>query len=277
MAASSQAQNTLSLYRYQRTNKAYTEDLGKDVRLTLMLIPAGNFIMGAPEDEPESRDNERPQHHVELSQFFLGRYPITQAQWRVVAGYDRIERDLEREPSRFKGDNRPVEQVSWDDAVEFCQRLSAKSGKDYRLPSEARWEYACRAGMDTPFHFGETILPDLANYATQYSYRDSPTQESRGQTTDVGTFRANDWGLYDMHGNVFEWCEDTWPSNYEEAPTDGSAWTDVSSNLRVLRGGSWDYGPWDCRSASRGYASRAGRGNGFGFRVCCVPPRSLLS
>ncbi len=153
----------LSLHRYKRTNKSYTEDLGNDVNLTLMLIPAGEFMMGTPADEPVSREDERPQRLVKVPEFLMGRYPVTQAQWRVVAGYDRKSQDLDSNPSEFKGYNRPVEQVSWDDALEFCQRLSAKTGKNYQLPSEAQWEYACRAGTTTPFHFGETITPELAN------------------------------------------------------------------------------------------------------------------
>lgn len=266
----------LSLYRYKRTNKSYTEDLGNGVKLTLMLIPAGEFMMGAPEDGPESNDWERPQHRVQLSSFLLGRYLVTQAQWGVVAGYERVE-DLDPDPSEFKGDNRPVEQVSWDDAQEFCQRLSAKTGKVYCLPSEAQWEYACRAGTETPFHFGEAIWPDLANYDTERSYNGSPTAKRRGETTEVGSFPANDWGLHDMHGNVLEWCEDDYHSSYEGAPDDGSAWidSDRTETRRVLRGGSWNYHPRNCRSAYRLNNPRDYRNYDFGFRVCCVPPRTL--
>jgi formylglycine-generating enzyme required for sulfatase activity len=142
----------LTLHRYKRTNKSYTQDLGEGVELTLMLIPSGEFLMGAPETEPESQPSECPQHLVRVAQFFMGRYPVTQEQWRVVAGYEKVARELQSDPSNFKGDKLPVEQVSWEDAEEFCQRLSAKTLKDYRLPSEAQWEYACRAGTTTPFH-----------------------------------------------------------------------------------------------------------------------------
>lgn len=200
--------NHLSLHRYRRTNKSYTEDLGDGIKLTLMLVPAGEFWMGAPQEEPESEAGERPQHQVMVSQFLMGRYPVTQAQWRVVAGYDPIDQELNPDPSRFKGANRPVEQVSWADAQEFCQRLSIKTKKDYRLPSEAQWEYACRARTTTPFHFGEMITPDLASYVTTSSYNGSPTSAYRRVTTDVGSFPANKWGLHDMHGIVLEWCED---------------------------------------------------------------------
>lgn len=232
----------LSIYRYRGTKKSYTEQLGNGVSLTLMLIPAGEFSMGAPEAEPDSEDRERPQHRVKLASFFLGRYPVTQAQWRVVAGYELVERELDPDPSRFKGDNRPVENVSWDDTQEFCQRLSRKTGKIYRLPSEAEWEYACRAGTTTPFHFGETILPELANYNTEYSYNntefsyiDNSTAKHRGETTEVGRFPANDWGLHDMHGNVWEWCEDDWRDTYDDAPMDGSAWVDANREERSMR------------------------------------------
>ncbi|MGK7907499.1 MAG: formylglycine-generating enzyme family protein [Synechococcus sp.] len=278
-AASETLPENLSLYRYKRTNKAYTEDLGDGVQLTLMLIPSGEFMMGSPESEPESNDSERPQHRVTIRQFLMGRYPVTQAQWRVVAGYDRSDRDLKLDPSDFKGDNRPVENVSWDDAQEFCKRLSVKTGKDYCLPSEAQWEYACRAGTETPFHFGETITTDLANYHGSYSYGGGPTGEIRGKTSEVGIFPANDWGLNDMHGNVVEWCEDVWHDSYEGAPKDGSAWikTNREKTSRLLRGGSWFNSPWYCRSASRSFYSRGLIDDFVGFRVCCVPPRILLS
>jgi formylglycine-generating enzyme required for sulfatase activity len=267
----------LSLYRYKRTNKSYTEGLGNGVKLTLMLIPAGEFSMGAPEDEPESGNDERPQRLVRVPQFLMGRYPVTQAQWRVVAGYDRIAQDLDPDPSKFKGNDRPVENVSWDDAQEFCQRLSAKleNKREYCLPSEAQWEYACRASTTTPFHFGETITPELANYYTEHSYNGSPTSENRGETTDVGSFPANDWGLHDMHGNVWEWCQDDWHNSYEGAPSDGSAWveSDHENTSRLLRGGSWSFDPRYCRSGFRHGYSRDNRGSYVGVRVCCVPPR----
>lgn len=270
--------NHLSLHRYKRTNKSYTEDLGNGVGLTLMLIPAGEFLMGAPEEEPESGEDERSQHLVSVPQFLMGRYPVTQVQWRVVAGYDRIAQELDPDPSSFKGENRPVENVSWDDAQEFCQRLSAKTEhqRTYCLPSEAQWEYACRAGMTTPFHFGETITPELANYGSSESYNGSPTGKSRGETTEVGSFPANDWGLCDMHGNVWEWCEDDWHNSYEgDPPGDGSAWieSDRTKTQRLLRGGSWINDPRYCRSAFRCFNSRVSRLYYIGFRVCCVPPR----
>ena len=247
------------------------------MKLTLMLIPAGELLMGAPEDEPESDDDERPQHLVKVPQFLMGRYPITQAQWRVVAGYAMVGEELDADPSYFKGDNLPVENVSWDDAQEFCQRLSVQTRKDYRLPSEAQWEYGCRSGTTAPFHYGEMITSDLANYYGTKIYNNGPQGESREQTTEVGMFPANEWGLYDMHGNVFEWCEDDEHSNYEGAPSDGSAWVEIDRELteRILRGGAWDSYPVLCRSACRDCLVRDVRNSHIGFRVCCVPSRTL--
>jgi formylglycine-generating enzyme required for sulfatase activity len=267
--------NELTLHRYRRTNKSYTEDLGDGVKLTLMLIPAGEFLMGAPEDELESEDDERPQHWVQVPQFLMGRYSVTQAQWRVVAGYPQESQKLDPDPSEFKGDNHPVENVSWEDAQEFCQRLSTKSGKTYSLPSEAQWEYACRAGTTMPFHYGEIITSDLVNFDGNYTYNDSPKGEYREQTSEVGIFPANDWGLHDMHGNVWEWCEDDYHSTYEGVPNDGSAWvdTDRESSNRLLRGGSWNNYPENCRSARRYDSTRDNRYYNIGFRVSCVSPR----
>jgi formylglycine-generating enzyme required for sulfatase activity len=270
--------HNLTLHRYRRKNKSYTEDLGEGVKLTLMLIPAGKFDMGGPDDEPSSEDDECPQHRVSVPQFLMGRYPVTQAQWRVVAGYPQETQELNPDPSDFKGDARPVENVSWDDAQEFCRRLSTKSGKTYCLPSEAQWEYACRAGTTTPFHYGEIITPELANYDGNNTYNDSPRGEYRESASEVGLFPANDWGLHDMHGNVWEWCEDDYHDNYEGAPSDGSAWvkSDRESSYRLVRGGSWFYGPVLCRSAVRNHGTRGNRVNEVGFRVSCVMPRILL-
>jgi formylglycine-generating enzyme required for sulfatase activity len=230
-----------------------SDESGEAVGLEMLLIPGGSFMMGAPESEPESPDVERPQHEVTLESFYLGRYAVTQAQWREVANYPVIERELDPDLSNFKGDNRPVEQVSWDDAQEFCRRLSARTGKEYRLPSEAQWEYACRSGTTTPFYFGETITPELVNYNGTDTYNDGLEGEYRRKTTDVGTFPANEWGLYDLHGNVYEWCEDDWHGSYEGAPIDGSAWVENGQRSagKLLRGGSWYSVPWNCRSIFR--------------------------
>ena len=256
--------NNLTLHRYKRTNKGYTEDLGNGVSLMMMLIPAGEFVMGAPDNELGSQDNERPQHLVKLPQFFMGCYPVTQAQWRVVAGYDRLKIDLKPAPSNFKGDDLPVERVNWHQVTEFCQRLSAKSSKNYHLPSEAQWEYACRSETDTAYHFGDQLTEEVANYVGMV-----------GQTTPVGQYPVNRWGLCDMHGNVLEWCQDYWHSNYAGAPTDGSAWLESGeSGSRVCRGGSWDDVPRHCRSACRDLNVPSNISYHFGFRVCCSALRT---
>ena len=213
------------IQRGRRSAWGFTEHLDEGVALDMMAIPGGTFEMGSPKNEPEHFDDEGPQHEVAVGDFYMGRYAVTQAQWRWVAGLPQVERELNPDPSNFKGDNLPVEQVSWEDAREFCRRLSAAAERTYRLPSEAEWEYACRAGTTTPFHFGEMITLELANYDGS-SYNDGPTGESRGQTVDVGTYPANDFGLYEMHGNVWEWCEDDWHGNYKDAPIDGSPWVE---------------------------------------------------
>ncbi|MGF1480619.1 MAG: formylglycine-generating enzyme family protein [Cyanophyceae cyanobacterium] len=271
------ASSGLMLHRYRRRNKCLHEQLAEGVTLTLMLIPAGEFLMGAPESEPESSGSERSQHRVKLESFLLGRYPVTQAQWRVVAGYPLVERELERNPSTFKGENRPVEQVSWEDAKEFCRRLSAKTGRSYRLPSEAEWEYACRAETETPFHYGEMITAELASYDTTKTYNGSLEGKYRGGMMDVGSFPANRWGLHDMHGNLWEWCEDDWHDSYEGAPVDGRAWLGAGGTQtnKLLRGGAWNSAPWYCRSAYRRSDPRYYRYGNIGFRVCCEVPRIL--
>jgi formylglycine-generating enzyme required for sulfatase activity len=238
---------------------SFTEDLGNGVKLEMIAIPGGTFWMGSPANEAERGDNESPQHQVTVPSFFMGKYPLTQAQYQAIMG---------KNTAYFKGNNRPVENVSWDDAVRFCQKLSQRTGKNYRLPSEAEWEYACRAGTKTPFSFGDNITTDLVNYNGTYPYKSAPKGKYREQTTDVGTFPPNPFGLYDMHGNVWEWCEDDWHENYIDAPTDGSAWNSQSgSNTKLLRGGSWNYYAGYCRSASRFRLSRDFRYNDCGFRV----------
>ena len=278
----------------------------------MVRIPAGEFLMGSPADEPQRLGSEGPQHRVAVPEFLLGQTPITQAQWREVAGWREREgegwgRDLKLEPSFFQprsnpnaanflggrfsllqgesnSDQRPVENVSWLDAMEFCHRLSQRTGRHYTLPSEAQWEYACRAGSTTPFAFGATLTAELANYEATSAYGDGPKGEYREQTTPVGMFAANAWGLQDMHGNVWEWCLDEWHENYEGAPADGSAWVggdDVKSadsdKSRLLRGGSWGLYPRGCRSAVRypnlpDYAHFV-----IGLRVVCLPQGPSLN
>ncbi|MEG4322411.1 MULTISPECIES: formylglycine-generating enzyme family protein [unclassified Microcoleus] len=279
----------------------FTEGLGYDTNLEMVYIPRGRFIKGSPEIEAESLDSERPQHQVTIKAFFMGKYPITQVQWQAVARLPKIHYDLDSSPSRFKGENRPVEQISWYHAIEFCARLSQKTGRSYRLPSEVEWEYACRARTTTAFHFGETMTTDLANYRgmgdRENKWWDSYGQGSKGiyrqQTTSVGSLGvANAFGLYDMHGNVWEWCADPWHDRYQGAPTDGTVWDDTCSDrryhysihllvntkddnqTRLLRGGSWDSDPWNCRSACRiNLAPHISFAN-YGFRVVCVAART---
>ncbi|MBF2090176.1 MAG: SUMF1/EgtB/PvdO family nonheme iron enzyme [Synechococcales cyanobacterium K44_A2020_017] len=243
------------------------ESLGQEVTLDLMLIPSGTFTMGSPDGE--GYKDEKPQHSVTISSFWMGKYPVTQSQWRTVSALPKIERDLDADPASFKGDHRPVEQVSWHDAVEFCQRLSKHTGREYRLPSEAEWEYACRSGTTTPFHVGPTIITELANYNGNDTYSNGLKGIYSEQTTEVGSFPANAFGLYDMHGNVWEWCLDHWHDTYQGSSTDGSAWVTGGDNARrVLRGGSWDSYPWHCRSAYRHWYGPGGRDFlFFGFRV----------
>ena len=243
----------------------YMEDSINGVTLDLAYIPGGEFLMGSLQGEDS--ELEKPQHEVTVRPFFMGKYPVTQAQWRAVASLPRVKRSLKLYPSHFTGNDRPIEFISWDDAMEFCQRLSRETGREYRLPSEAEWEYACRAGTITRFHYGETMMGGLANYRVSKTYASQPNGECREQTTSVGIFPPNAFGLYDMHGQVWEWCEDDWHNNYQDAPTDGSAWLSRQSNLKVLRGGSWYNSPHFCRSTHRFSIARDSLSSGIGFRL----------
>lgn len=236
----------------------HTEKLHTGIALELMKIPGGRYLMGSALDR--GNEKEQPQHEVSIRPFFIGRYQVTQAQWKAAANYPKIKHDLYTTPSNWEGDNRPVDSVSWDEAVEFCNRLSANSEQEYRLPSEAEWEYACRAGTNTPFHFGDGLNPDLSNY-----------DSAQRQTMDVGNLSyANAFGLYDMHGNVLEWCSDYWHDSYNGAPSDGSAWTESGrSSERVQRGGSWRSESNYCRSAFRFSNAQNFKEKTVGFRVVC--------
>ncbi|MGK7873464.1 MAG: formylglycine-generating enzyme family protein [Xenococcaceae cyanobacterium] len=263
--------STWEINRSRSQAELLSEDLGGSVILEMVSIPGGKFLMGSSNSEPERWPREGPQNAVTVKPFFMGKYPVTQAQWEVVAALTQVKRPLDPNPSSFKGANRPVENVSWHDAVEFCSRLSKKTGREYRLPSEAEWEYACRAGTTTPFYFGKTITSDLANYDGDRIYGTGPQGKFREQTTPVGSFQvANAFGLYDMHGNVEEWCADRWHENYEGAPSDGSAWlSHIENQSRVLRGGSWLLVPSYCRSAYRSVNGSDVRNPDSGFRVVC--------
>ena len=289
--------------RSQSQARYFTEDLGNGVTLDMVYIPGGSFLMGTEEEEIERLVNkfswdgfrrEKPQHKVTVQPFFMGKFQITQAQWKKIVSLPKIECDLEPDPSYFKGEDLPVEQVSWDDAVEFCQRLSQHTGSEYRLPSEAEWEYACRSVIShqlsvnseeltveewnekyhQPFYFGETITSDLANYRGNRTYANELKGKFREKTTTVGTFPPNAFGLYDMHGNVWEWCQDDWHDNYQGAPTDCRAWLLENSSKKVVRGGCWGSEPWLCRSACRGDITRFYCHGPIGLRVVCVAPRT---
>jgi formylglycine-generating enzyme required for sulfatase activity len=275
--------------RTKHTAQFFREQLNAEVSLDMMLIPGGEFLMGSPKDEIDRFSNEGPQHPVTVPDFYMGKYPITQAQWRAVVNAESVDAPLNPEPSHFEkdGDNRPVEQVSWFEATKFCAKLSQLTGRKYRLPSEAEWEYACRAGTETPFHFGPTITTDLANYRgtdnEEYkwsgSYGDGPKGIYRKETTPVGMFSPNAFGLYDMHGNVWEWCQDHDHDSYTGAPADGRAWIDLDAKkdaARMLRGGGWISNPRFCRSACRGnYDDPDYHLNDIGFRVVSEAARTL--
>jgi formylglycine-generating enzyme required for sulfatase activity len=244
----------------------FTEDLGDGVSLTMVKIPAGIFMMGSPESESERLEAESPQHQVSISEFYMGQTLVTKAQWQVI---------MSNNPSNFtENDQLPVDSVSWRDSMDFCQNLSQKMGKKYRLSSEAEWEYACRAGTITPFAFGETITSAVVNFGA-----------TRNQTTLVKSFPPNLFGLYDMHGNLWELCLDKWVGSYEwvnnyynEAPIYGSPSRNFSrddNKSPVLRGGSWLNYPRDCRSATRYCHIPGNRDSGIGFRVVCEIPRTL--
>jgi len=247
-----------------------TEILPKGILLEMVKIPAGSFEMGTEEAEvirlckeyqTDYYKCEMPQHRVNLQEFYLGKYPVTQEQYQAIMGTN---------PSNFKDNPKnPVENVSWNDAQEFCQKLNDKTKKNYGLPSEAEWEYACRAGTTTSFYFGETISTDQANYDGNYTFGKGKKGVYREKTTPVGSFPVNKFGLYDLHGNVRQWCEDSWHENYENPPTDGSGWNENNSqaSFRTLRGGSWFKFPRHCRSANRYWDYAVNCNFDIGFRL----------
>ena len=260
--------------RTRLESEYFSEELSRDVSLEMMAIPGGQFVMGASKRE-SNLTRERPQHEVEVPPFFMSKFAITQAQWREVAtNYPRSRRNLNPTPSLFIGDRLPLEGISWGDGIEFCRRLSRETRRKYRLPSESEWEYACRAGTETPFYFGETITSNLANYRGDRVYAEEEAGEFRDRTTEVGMFPPNAFGLYDMHGNVWEWCQDMWHPDYYNAPKNGKARTPktdrgLDDDRSLLRGGAWESSPIRCRSAYRTRDERESRSEIFGFRVVC--------
>ncbi len=253
--------------------KYRVQELTNGIILEMVKIPSGQFQMGSPENGYPSE--EKPQHSVKIPSFWMGKYLITQEQWRIVAEMDIVSQDLNPNPSNFPGDKLPVEKVSWYDAMEFCARISLHTGLKYRLPSEAEWEYACRSKTKTPWFFGSLLGSKYARFG-----------DPQGRTVSVGNFPPNQFGIYDMHGNTWEWCADTWHENYENAPNNGNVWDEnhqeinyyqnTNENLvellnddrwRVVRGGSWADSQEQCRSAFRIDQSPNASGNTLGLRV----------
>jgi formylglycine-generating enzyme required for sulfatase activity len=231
-------------------------------QIEMVVIPAGSFVMGSPEGAGET--NEHPRHRVTVQRFYIGKYEITQAQYRAVMGIKE---------SAFKGDNLPIELVSWDEAKEFCRKLSLMTGRGYRLPSEAEWEYACRAGTSTAFAFGDSLSSDQANFNGKHPFGEAADGIYRRKTVAVGSFEPNRWGLYDMHGNVSEWCEDWYHENYYGAPADGTPWiTGGEKRQRVTRGGSWYVEAKNLRSAARDLSTPYLLFTHFGFRIAMAAP-----
>ncbi|AOC53716.1 serine/threonine kinase [Microcystis aeruginosa NIES-2481] len=238
----------------------FTENLPNGVTLKMVNLPAGEFLMGSPDSDPDARSYEKPPHQVNVNSFAIGKYPVTQAQYQAVMGTN---------PCHFSNNpQNPVKNVSWDDAQAFCKKLSRITGKTYRLPTEAEWEYACRGGTTTRYYFG-----DDANQLGDYAWYGGNSQQT---IHPVGQKKPNAWGLHDMIGNVWEWCEDDWHSTYENAPKDGSAWItnyQRANPFKIVRGGSWETSSRYCRSANRhdDYTRIIGH-FGYGFRVACVSP-----
>jgi formylglycine-generating enzyme required for sulfatase activity len=234
--------------------KNFTNSIG----MKFVWIPPGNFVMGSPKDKKLRHDNETHHKVTLIKGFYMGVHTVTQEQYETVMG---------KNPSHFRGEkNLPVERVSWNDCQEFIKKLREKDKKAYRLPTEAEWEYACRAGTTTPFHFGETISTDQANYYGSLTYGNGKKGVNRGKTTPVGSFPANAWGLHDMHGNVWQWCQDIY-GDYPQKDVADPQGPD-KGEIRVLRGGSWNDGPENCRSACRGRGGPGHRYYRFGFRLC---------
>jgi formylglycine-generating enzyme required for sulfatase activity len=232
----------------RRRVKRLVENLGDGCELVMLYVPGGEFQMGSARYRWE-----RPVHSVSVPSFYLGQFSVTQAQWRAVVRLPKVDLDLREHCSSFAGDNLPVDSVSWVEAAEFCARLAKQTGKQYRLPSEAEWEYACRAGSREDFAFGPSITPVIVNFDGTHPFGCASVGICRKGTVPVGSLgAANNFGLYDMHGNLCEWCEDEWHQNYDEAPQNGLAW--ISGNgvtQRVTRGGSWTNTAEICRSSDR--------------------------
>jgi formylglycine-generating enzyme required for sulfatase activity len=255
------------------------EVIANTVGMKLALIPAGEFLMGSPETELRYKGDHavnEQQHRVRITKpFYLGVYEVTQTEYQAVmgnnpsafsAGGERRDGVKGLDTSRF-----PVENVSWDDAQEFCRKLSQKEGKQYRLPTEAEWEYACRAGTTTPFFFGAACNGAEANCDGNFPYGTATKGPYLERTTTAGSYRANAFGLYDMPGNVWEWCADWYDEKYYTVSPVDNPPGPSSGSERIFRGGSWRGLPSSCRSANRGGSVPSNRRNLIGFRPALVP------
>jgi sulfatase modifying factor 1 len=248
--------------------------LTNSIGMKFVWIPPGSFLMGSPKGEKNRNDLE-VQHSVKLTKgFYMGVCAVTQEEWRDVILSTNYQKPAEGfdliNPSRFVEEKKmPLDTVSWNDCQIFLKKLGEKDKKPYRLPTEAEWEYACRAGTTTPFHLGDTIATTQANYNGGV-YGAGRKGANRQSTTPVGSFPPNAWGLYDMHGNVAQWCQDRFAKYPQQAVVDPQG--PDKGGSRVLRGGSWEDAPALCRSACRAWDSPDNRGLGtFGFRVCFFP------
>jgi formylglycine-generating enzyme required for sulfatase activity len=253
---------------------ALAEEITNSIGMKLVLIPKGKFLMGSPRDEKD-RDVDEEQHEVEITQpFYMGVYEVTQRQYEKVMG---------KNPARFTKENgggpdHPVENVSWRHAKDFCDKLSALetergAKRVYRLPTEAEWEYACRGGVpeSTPFHFGKSLSSMRANFNGNYPYGGAAKGPYLEKTSAAGSYKPNAFGLFDMHGNVWEWCADWYDQDYYRNSPKKDPQGPEKGTCRVLRGGSWVSGGWPCRAAKRGKFDPADSYSILGFRVVCVP------
>ena len=250
----------------------FREELDNGITLDMVKIPGGTFKMGSVRGEEGARDSEYLQHEVEVSAFWMGKFVVNQDQWKTIALLPKVNIKLEESPSRFKGTDLPIERVSWNQAKEFCDRLSEKTGETYDLPTEAQWEYACRSGTTTPFHFGETITTDVANFNGNDNYGKAAKGMYRKKTIAADFYDPNAFGLYNMHGNVWEWCRD----DYIGEPSDDrarNASNDSDPKPQTIRGGSWNRSPDDCRSANRYLIAPGDQDSSVGFRVVCLSSR----
>ena len=245
--------------RTRHSADQFTEGLGHGISLELIVVPAGSYQMGSRAHE--GGFDEQPRHFVIIKSFMMGKFLVTQEQYKAVVG--KLPR------CRFKGDQLPVEQISWRDAQNFCKRLSEKTGRNYHLPSESQWEYACRAGTSTPFSFGETLTSELANYNGEHIFKDEPRGVYFHSTSEGGKYPPNAFGLYDIHGNLMEWCADNWINDYRMSPRDDSAYQMIDNPDHVVRGGSWHDTPHLCRSAARIRFGQKEAEDYIGLRVIC--------